>query len=172
MSEINDKFIPIEEIDLTGQLIASIRYKPKLAIIICFGLGFLFIATLNIAMVLLGAFVVGLSWFVNYSIKDRKVVDIYSDNLVIFDNEQLLARKVVFEDIKEWTCKHGVSSADALMLVLEDGEEIYKNTFSVGKIYKKLNKLIPKKESQAIKDEESSKSKLKFRNPFTKKNKK
>ena len=169
MSEINEKYLPEETIVREGKLLASIGYVPNMAFLVCGIVGVLLCVTRLWGLVILGVFIVVLTVSVKVFVKDYKVLDIYDNNLILYDLDNTYARKINYDSIVEWACKHGTSSADAIMLKLNDEEVIYKDTFMIGKAYRVINKLMPEKESQAIKDKENAKTKLKFDIPFFKK---
>jgi len=171
MTNNEEKYTPEKELTRDGDLRLRVMYKSKKALYFGLAAGAVFCLTMLWPLVLMGVFILSLTGFVQYSIKDYIVVDIYDTNVIIYDLTNELARKVAYDDIVEWTCKHGTSSADTIMFKLKDGEYIYKDTFLFGKAYREFNKIMPKKESQAVRDVENSTKKLQFRNPFKRKDK-
>ena len=165
----NEKYLPKELVNCDGILKAEITYKPVFSVYIGLVIGCLLCATLIWQIVILGVFVLALTVVIFKFVNDYKVMDIYDNFLIIYAIEEPLARRVDFADIKEWSCKPGLSSSDSVMIVLNDGEVIYKDTFKINKVYKCLNKLIKEKESRVIKEKEKEGSKLVFKNPFKKK---
>jgi len=161
-----NEYVDINEIDLTGTLIGTAGYKPQYAVILtCIGAALLCLTRNWIAIGLAG-FLTAISLFVNYKVQERKTVGIYKEFLIIYDSDDdNKAQKINLDDIVEWTCKNGTSSADALYIKLKDGKEIYKNTFQIGKMFRCMNKCIPDKESARIKEEENKNKKLKFSIP-------
>ena len=166
MSERNSKAIPVEEIVREGDPLARIRYIANTATIISLIFGGLLCVTLNWGFVISGLLIIALTILVKINVRDYQVLDIYDDYLIVYELDTAYARRIAITDIKEWTGKPGKAGADAVMLILNDGEVIYKDTFMISKAYRTLNKIMPEKESQAIKDEENKKTKLKFDIPF------
>ena len=166
MSEKNSKAIPVEEIIPEGDPLAKIRYVSSTATIISLIFGVVLCATLNWGFVISGLLIIALTILVKINVRDYPVLDIYDDHLIVYELDTAYARQIAIADIKEWTGKHGSAGADAVMLTLKDGEVIYKDTFMIAKAYRILNKIMPDKESQAIKDEENKKTKIKFDIPF------
>ena len=172
MSKKNDeKYLPLDQFISDENLNATVMYKPKLAYYMgmIFGALLCFAVVIHWSFALFGLFILSLSWLVGYFIQDYKVLAIYDTYVLVYDTEAVKARKVTYEEIVEWGCKHGKSGADSIMFKLKDDEVIYKDTFLSTKAYHTLNKLIPEKESQAVKDKENTKTKLQFRVPFIKK---
>jgi len=169
MSGNREKYQPEDTIVREGNLLATINYLPQTAFIICGILGVLLCVTWLWGLVILGIFIIVLTIFVKIYVKDYKVVDVYDTNLIIYALDSDEVRRVDFDSVTEWTCKKGTSGADSLMFKLSDGEVIYKDTFMIGKAYRVINKLMPDKESQAIRDRENAKKKLKLDIPFWKK---
>lgn len=170
MNEINIIVSPLNEIENNGQLIANVYYKPNTATYICIVVSIAFILTLNPLAMFLGVFVLGIAAFVTFKIKDRITLGIYDTYLIMYStDDQSMAQRFEYDQIAEWNCKSGTGISDALMLRLIDGQVIYKDTFQTSKVFKAFNKVIPKKETYAIREEENKKTKLKFSLPFKKK---
>ena len=163
------KYMDINEIDLTGTLIGKVGYKPQYAVIfICVGAALLCLTRNWIAIALAG-FMAAISLFVNQAVKERKTVDIYQEFLIIYSSDDDgKAIKIGVDDIVQWECKSGTTSADALCIKLKSEEEVFKNTFQTSKMFRYMNKCIPSKEATSIKEKENRKKKLKFSLPFRK----
>ena len=171
----NKEYRTIENLDRTGNLIGKVGYKPRHAIIIsCIAAGLLCL-TMNWIAILLAAFIILISLFVNHLVKERLTMEIYDQYILLFDSDDNnLVRKIDYADIVEWGCKNSENAADALMLKLSDEEVVYKNTFQIGKALRFLNKVIPDKEERRIQEEKNKEKKLKFsmpKWPFKKKDK-
>ena len=171
MSKNKDKYVAIDNISRDGDLRLALKYKPRLAYFTCLAVGCLLCITLHWAAIVMGLFLICLAVFMELTVKDYQVMDIYENFLIVYDLENDKARRIEFDDIVEWTCKHGMTNADSVMIKLQDGEYIYKDSFLSNRAYRVLNKLMPKKESQIVKDKENAKSKLKFDIPFIKRKK-
>lgn len=170
----NKSLKPLELIDNDGQLIGEVFYKPHRAIIFGSITALLLAITRQPLAILLGVFVLALSLYVHYIIKDRKTLGVYDSYIIVYasDNPNLV-RKISFDDIEEWDCKANENGVDAFMIKLIDQEVIYKDTFQLPKAFKLLRKVLPLKETRKIEEEKYKKKKLKFDNPlkyFKKKN--
>ena len=171
MEENKEKYQNEKEVLRDGQMVVTINYKPKTAYMITILVSVALCLSFNWILVAFGVFVLALSCFVLFYVKDHKVMDIYDYYVLIYNLDNDMVRRINYEEVTEWTCKHGETGADAIMLKLVDEEVIYKDTFHTGKAYRAFNKIMPEKESQARKDAESAKTKLKFSNPFKKRSK-
>ncbi len=169
MSEEKSQVLPIGEIKNEGKLIQEIFYKPKGATVVCLLVGLCFIVTLHPAAIALGIFILAVALFVIFKIKNYKTIGVYDRYLIIYaTKDQNYARRIELDEIQEWTVKSGEGISDALMLKLQDGEVLFKDTFQIGLVYKSLNKVIPEKETRKIREEANKKKKLKFSWPFKK----
>ena len=167
--EDGSKYQRYEELEISGEILKRIMYRPKFAIYFCSALGLALCLSLNLLLIGLGLGIIALSIFVYTRLEDHKVLDIYNGFLVVYNiDDEALARKIVFDDIEEWGLKNSEMGVDAIMIRLKDGELIYKDTFSIAKAYRQLEKLMKDKSSRAVKERESRKTRLKFRNPFKK----
>lgn len=172
MSEEKSPICLVSEIENNGSLIKEIFYKPQTATIICCIVAVLFIATMKTYAIILGVFILAIAVFVIFKIKDYKTLGIYDTYVIVYSTEDPnYGRRVEMDEITEWCCKNSQGMSDAVMLRLNTGEVIYKDTFQTNKAFKALDKIIPSKETQAIKAAENKKKKLKFSWPFKKKNK-
>ncbi len=149
------EFVRIEELKPEGKLIKKIGFKSRFSEILFFIIGVALCVTLNIYAILLGLFLIAISFFVFKFVKDYKTMDIYEKGIVIYATENdSMAIYVPYDDLQEWTGKYSeYGSPEAIMFKLKNGEKIYKNSFLSNKAFFHLNKLIGEKESKRIKAE-------------------
>lgn len=167
--ENNKDYVLKSSLELDGKHICDITYKPKTTLVISLVCGLLFIATLNIYCVILGAFMLLYVVFVAKTVKDYPIISLYDTYMLIYELESYdMVRRINYVDIEEWTCKDTKGQNNCVRFKLIDGENIYKDTFQTSKAYSELNKLIPEKESLAIKHarQKDIKMKFKFKLPF------
>lgn len=162
--ENNKNFVELSSLELTGNHICDINYKPMSTLIIGLICGVILIATLNVYAIILGIFVLVYTAFVTKTVKDYRTLSIYDTYVLIsdLDNENKV-RKINYDDVVEWTCKNNDGKANCVMFKLNDGEVIYKDTFQFNKAFNELNKLMPEKETMAIKRERLRKVEMKFK---------
>ena len=166
--ENNKEYVELSSLELTGNHICDINYKPNSTLIGAFVFVALMVVltiwTKSIYGVILGVFVLAYAVFVTKTVKDYRTLSIYDTFVLIseLDNSNKV-RKINYDDIEEWTCKNNEGKANCVMFKLKDGEVIYKDTFQFGKAFAELNKLMPAKESMAIKKERQRKVQMKFK---------
>ena len=147
----NEELQNIEEIRPAGKPLKAITYKPYIAcyVAITAGIGMLFLK--HWAFIVLGVFFVGIALFVLLKIKDRNVIDIYQEGVLIYGLEDNTKGMYVrYDDIVEWSAKSSQGGSECVYFVLTDGRHIYKDTFQAIIAYRQLNKLMPEKESEHI----------------------
>lgn len=162
--ENNKEYVELSSIELTGNHICDINYKPNSTLIGAFIFAALMIITMNIYCIIIGVFVLVYAVFVTKTVNDYRTLSIYDTFVLIseLDNSDKV-RKINYDDVEEWTCKNNEGKANCVMFKLKDGEVIYKDTFQFGKAFNELNKLMPTKESMAIKKERQRKVQMKFK---------
>ncbi len=169
MSKTNETYVPLEQIDKEGTLVTEVGFKPNNSVYIVGIIGVLFILSLKSLLVVLGGFLVMMALLVKLQVKDYKTMGIYEDFIIFYSEDQQTARRFDNEDIIQWTIKQGQGGADALMLVLNDEEEVYKNTFQTSKVYKALSNIMKSKEEKEIKLKKEEDKKYTISNPFNRK---
>jgi len=166
-----DKFQVTNDTEQLGSFIGEVGYKPKWALIICCVIGVALCLTMNWIAILFGVMLAGISLFLNYKVKEYKVMGIYDQGILLYPNpnkKEDSIRRIHFDEIAEWTVKSGANSADALMIQRADNEILYIVTFQTGKAANFLNKVIPNKESRKIQEEKNKQKAVKFKWPFKK----
>ena len=147
----NEELQNISEIKPAGQPLRTITYKPYTACYIgtAAGIGMLFLR--NWIFIVLGLFFIALALFVLLKIKDRKVLDIYQDGVLIYGLEDSSRGMYLrYGEVAEWSTKSAQGGSECVYFVLEDGRQIYKDTFQALTAYRQLIKLIPEKETEHI----------------------
>ena len=160
--------VSINELNLSGKYLNTIMYKPTLSIYIIFFCSiFLLLFVHQLFAILLGIFLAVMSAFVMFGVQDYKVADVYDDGILIYADETgEKGAKINLEDIVEWSVLSNDTASNAIMLKLQDGRTIYKNTFQMNKAYKSLMAVLNGKETRQIEMEKNKNKELVFRNPF------
>ncbi len=154
----------ITEVQTKGNKVKSIGYKPVFATIVIAILAICLIATLNWAAIVLGAFILIIDIVTIICVKDRTVMDIYDQGVLLYDSDDnSKAYFIDYDDVQRWTAKKNNGANEAIYFKLNDGTEIYKNTFQSSKAFRQLNLLIGDKEELAIK---SKNLQVSIKNPF------
>ncbi|MBO7698102.1 MAG: hypothetical protein J6S38_03580 [Erysipelotrichaceae bacterium] len=144
------EFNRVEEVKAQGRFVKAIGFKPKTAPIVCIVIGVLLIAIRNIYTIILGVFFILMALLVLRLVKDYKVMDIFDEGIMVYgDKENKTACFIPFSEIKMWSIRRE-DGHDAIMLELESGEKLFKDTFEVDKVYRTLYSLIREKEDKYI----------------------
>ena len=161
----NEELRDINEIKPAGNPIKAITYKPFFACYVCIAAGIGMLLLRQWAFLILGAIFIISAGFVLLKIKDRKVLDFYQDGVRIFgtgdDTRGLFVR---FDDLKEWTTKTAQGGSEAVYFLLNNGVQIYKDTFQSSAAYRELIKLQESKESEHIRMEKMKGQPFSFKN--------
>ena len=80
--------------------------------------------------------------------------------------------KINYHDIKEWTVNNKQQGSNGIILILNDGRTIAKETFQINKAYNHLSKVMEEKESRVIELNKLRNEKITLENPFKSKKKK
>ncbi len=154
----------IAEVQTRGNKIKSIGYKPVVATVIMALLAVAFIITLKTIAILLGVFILIIDVITIVCVKDRTVMDIYDQGVLLYDSEdRTKAYFIDYADVERWTAKKDSGANEAIYFKLNDGTEVYKNTFQSARAFRQLNLLIGDKEELAIK---SKNWQVSIKNPF------
>ena len=148
----------------------DIFYKPKypqIVMLIC-GVAVCFLG--HLFAYIMGLFFVAFALVVQLFVKDHIVMSIDDKKIVFFnDRSGKVDREIWLDEVVEWNINR--QKPYSLYLKLNTGEVLLRESFQLAKANRALRKLMPKKETLAIKQAESRKTKLAFKNPFKKKGK-
>ena len=169
MAKSKKKYLSNEQLAELGKPLAEISYKQKSAVYVVVVLSLLLCITLRWELVVLGVILLLMAMYVAFKVPDRKVIDIYDSFLIVYDFEGALGEKIDYDNIVEWSCRSDQTGNSGIILRLDNGEVISKDTFMVTKAYRSFNKVIKEKESRAVAEANKTKSKYTIRNPFKKK---
>ena len=141
-------YVPVSQITVSGNL-KTIMYKNNTAVYLAIPIALGLILIRHVLTIITGFVILAAVFFALTRVKDRKVVDMYDGCLVIYDEKDLeLARKLLLEDIYEWTIRDSNQNASCAIFTMNYGERISRNTFQLVKCYNTLRDLMPDKESR------------------------
>ena len=141
-------YVPVSQITVSGNL-KTIMYKNNTAVYLAIPIALGLILIRHVLTIITGFVILAAVFFALTRVKDRKVVDMYDGCLVIYDEKDLeLARKLLLEDIYEWTIRDSNQNASCAIFIMNYGERISRNTFQLVKCYNTLRDLMPDKESR------------------------
>ena len=142
-------YVLVSQITVSGNLIKTIMYKNNTAVYLAIPIALGLILIRHVLTIITGFVILAAVFFALTRVKDRKVVDMYDGCLVIYDEKDLeLARKLLLEDIYEWTIRDSNQNASCAIFTMNYGERISRNTFQLVKCYNTLRDLMPDKESR------------------------
>ena len=140
-------YVLVSQITVSGNLIKTIMYKNNTAVYLAIPIALGLILIRHVLTIITGFVILAAVFFALTRVKDRKVVDMYDGCLVIYDEKDLeLARKLLLEDIYEWTIRDSNQNASCAIFTMNYGERISRNTFQLVKCYNTLRDLMPDKE--------------------------
>lgn len=163
------RYQPLQNVKKEGQIDRIILFKPVLApfVILIVGIGLIalsFKVENKITLIILGSFFILMALVVIFFVKDKKVCDIYSKGVLLYNpNDSNYAWFLKYDDVKEWEVSHP-EGHDFVVFTLKDLNKIGFDTFQANKAYKTLYKYIPEKEAKTIKAEKARKKPLQFNN--------
>ncbi len=146
----HNQFEHINELDEHGKLLGSVTYKPSRAIIAVMVVGCACtILFRNLFGILFGGFLLILSSLVFFKVKDHKVMDVYDDALILYDNQdETRVLRLTLDEIVEWNVNRDENYL--ITLKLKDGEQLGAQTFQVNEVHSLLKKVLPGKSTDEI----------------------
>ena len=142
-------FVPASQIIVTGNPVRTIMYKNNTAVYLAIPIAIGRILIRHILTIITGIVLLAAVFFALTKVRDHKVMDMYDDCLVIYDEKNPeLARKLLLEDIYEWTIRDSNQNASCAIFTMNYGERVTRNTFQLVKCYNTLRDLMPDKESR------------------------
>lgn len=146
----HSQFEHINELEENGKLLGSITYKPSRAILAVMIVGCACIILFrNTFGLVFGGFLLILSSFVFFKVKDHKVMDVYDDALILFDNhDETRVLRLTLDEIVEWNVNRDENYL--ITLKLKDGEQLGAQTFQVNEVHSLLKKVLPRKSTDEI----------------------
>ena len=158
MKEI--EYLNIDEVKPEGSLVIRIGFKPKKAPITIAIVGVLMLMPNNLILRLLGLFFIAMACAVLFYVKDYRVMDIYDQGLLVYEDDKgEKACFIGFDEIECWEVVHE-GGYDSARFQLYDGTVFFKNTFEVNKVFKTLNIIIKEKEAHYIRSKQQNDSVL------------
>ncbi len=146
----HSQFEHISELKENGKLLGSITYKPSRAILAVMIVGCACIILFrNTFGLVFGGFLLVLSSLVFFKVKDHKVMDVYDDALILFDNhDETRVLRLTLDEIVEWNVNRDENYL--ITLKLKEGEQLGAQTFQVNEAHALLKKVLPGKSTDEI----------------------
>lgn len=143
-------FVNARDIEITGTLKEKISLKPVARIILrgVIGIALCFLRTRM--TIIAGIFFLVIAVAGYFLIKDKPVMDIYDDAVVVYDEkDDTKACKIIYEDLNMWSVD---STNNKVYFTLQDDSVISVNNSRYLKAYDTLIKLIPDKCEPSLMD--------------------
>lgn len=145
---------PREEVQPAGNFVKNIGFRPKKAPIFSIIIGLALLLFRNFYASILGIFFIAMALFVLFEVKERKVMDIFDQGIMLYgDHEAKMACFIGFDRIREWGVDHK-NGHDTLEFDLDDGNVIYVDTFEADSAFRVLYGLIKEKEKSFLRNKE------------------
>lgn len=152
--------MPIEDISKLGPANKTITTKPYTAIICCLVVSIVMLFT---KLWILSVFILPLSIYALWKLPNEKRVAFYDEFLIIFPpNRDDICQKVDYAEILEWRVSQGKTGADSFILHLTHDRYITTDCFNGVKIYKALDNIIPDKEANYVRKQNTPNTPFKF----------
>ncbi len=150
------RYISIEEIP-QSELLKQFDNKPTLVFLIPLIIGILMLFG-SWMLKGFGLLFIAFTVFVFYRIKKEKVVDVYEDFFIIYNNKLNNVTIIRWDEIKTWGIKLSESSEDRITIETNDGLYYQINMFGIGKVTKYFRlKAMDKNDHEQYKKQENQK---------------
>ncbi len=147
MSNMEDKYIKVSEIEITGNLVKQVMFKNPIPAIATAITGAALFLLKDTATTVIGIVLIIAALYYIFIAKDRHTVDVYDDSVVIYsENDQTMARKIMYDDIYEWSFFDSNVKNSCIILTLNDYSTVTTTTFQLSKYFNALRTTIPDKE--------------------------
>jgi hypothetical protein len=147
MSNMEDKYVKASEIEITGNLVKQVMFKNPIPAIATAITGAALFLLKDTATTVIGIVLIIAALYYIFIAKDRHTVDVYDDSVVIYsENDQTMARKIMYDDIYEWSFFDSNVKNSCIILTLNDYSTVTTTTFQLSKYFNALRTTIPDKE--------------------------
>ena len=147
MSNMEDKYVKASEIEITGNLVKQVMFKNPIPAIATAITGAALFLLKDTATTVIGIVLIIAALYYIFIARDRHTVDVYDDSVVIYsENDQTMARKIMYDDIYEWSFFDSNVKNSCIILTLNDYSTVTTTTFQLSKYFNALRTTIPEKE--------------------------
>ena len=124
-----------------------VKLIPYPSLIFMGALGLILIATLNMAMVLIGLIILLTLTYGLLKVKDRIVTEVYADGISIFDRlDPSIVHHLPWDEIRDWKFNPGLALGEAVEINMNNNEHFAIESFKSTKLVKRFMKHVPEKE--------------------------
>lgn len=155
MDDFRENLFKIKDIDCAEKPLKIVKEKPYIAIFACMIAGII-IPIVYRPLWMLSIIMVVPAMIIMIKVPNRLEVVFYDKYVIIYTrSDNVFCQKVFYDEIEQWVLKQGKASGDLLSLKLLDGKCIYANVFNSMSIVKMFNKIMPDREANFIRKEQS-----------------
>ena len=148
---MNNEYMKRSEIIENGKLIGKINYKPVNAFIIMTVFGLILFFAKNAILTVLACLILLLTVCGMIFIKDRPVLEVYSDALILYDEkDETLAIRIPNKYINKWDVSSNGSFTTQIYLADKNNTIIQFECFSTGKVINLLKETMKEKQAMQI----------------------
>lgn len=141
-------FKDINEIEIDGELIGEVRFKPTIPIYIVLACAIALLFVNNIAARILAVFIALIDIFVILYVKDKKVLGVYTKCLLVYDPDGIKACKISNDEIENYDT--GTTEQYKIFIKLKNEQTIRKETYRMGDAARYLKQALPNRTTQDI----------------------
>jgi len=148
----------VEQIEINGQHIGDVKFKPTTPIYLMAVVAFALLFVPSIFARILAVFIGVVDSFVYFKVKDKLTIGVYTDCVLVYDNDGEKAYKINNSDIENYDT--GLTQQYKVFIKLKNEQCIYKETYRMDQAQKYLKKALPKKTTAEVKKEKNKNIKL------------
>ena len=140
-------YVPRESIAPQGRLERRVGYNPILRSLMVTAFGAAVLLTGQPIIMVLGALLIAASLLSLVLVPDHKVLEIYSGGVVSYQkSDDGMAMYLPYDQISEWSAHQSEFGNQVVLLVLDDGQYVYQETYRLRGVRAALKKHMPEKE--------------------------
>lgn len=144
---MNDQGVrAVESMEINGEFVGRIMYRPKLNILVVGAVVILLFLTKNKYGIILGVLLAAIVMFALLMVRDHPVMDVYTDQLIFFDpGNSAYGVSVPVSEIAEWNVNKTVMYA--IYIRLKDGRQYTEECYYSRQAHNCLRKVLPEKDT-------------------------
>ena len=147
-------YVDVKSIKPEGTLERTVMYKPVLGILLLLVFGVAALLMRSAFGYILGGLIVLMSLAMRFGMKDRKVLDIYSEGIVAYEKgDDSKAVYFNYDMVTEWSVERTAGGTQVAAFLLKGNRYVIKETYRMAGFRKSLYKHMPDIEVRAEKKE-------------------
>lgn len=158
MEEVVQTYQELKDIEIEGDFIGNIMYKPTWPIYIMMIFAFALLFVNSWAARALAIFIGAITAFVFFKIDDKKTLSVYTKCILIYDYDGEKAFKIDNSDIAKYDT--GITEQYKILIELVNGRQLFKETYRMSDAVKYLKVALPKKSTQEVNREKNKNTKF------------